>query len=140
VQLSTQFDVKCPRSAAVEISARDETLTSLFPDAETHVVESDENSKTTQIHYTALGRSGVATFHFIFGEDGDVEFEKVCDGVMWQELRGKLSFRQHGAKTSVRIEMEGRTRPLVPEFTIKGAMREQLDQMAKALRARLEAG
>jgi len=139
VQLSAQFDVRCPRSAAVEITARDETLEGLFPDAETHVVESDVNCKTTQTHYTALGRPGVATFHFVFGEDGDVEFEKVCDGVMWRELRGKLSFRERGAKTRVRIEMEGRTKPLVPEFAVKGAMREQLDQMVKALRARLEA-
>jgi hypothetical protein len=34
--------------------------------------------------------------------------------------------------------MEGRTKSLVPEFTIKGPMRDQLDQMARALRARLQ--
>jgi len=139
VQLSTQFEVKCPRATAVEITARDETLVGLFPDAETRVVECDANSKTTQTHYTALGRPGVATFHFVFAEDGDVEFEKVCDGVMWRELRGMVTFREHGGKTRVCIEMEGRTKPLVPEFTVKGAMREQLDQMARALRERLEA-
>jgi hypothetical protein len=38
----------------------------------------------------------------------------------------------------VRIEMDGRTKALVPEFTIKGAMRDQIDQMARALRERLE--
>ena len=140
MQLSAQFDVTCPRATAVEITSRDETLVGLFPEAETRVVESGANRRTTQTHYTALGRPGVATFHFVFREDGDVEFEKECDGVMWRELRGRLSFRQRGAKTRVRIEMEGRTRPLVPEFTVKGAMREQLDQMAKALRDRLEAG
>ena len=35
--------------------------------------------------------------------------------------------------------MEGRTKALVPEFTIKGAMRDQIEQMAGALRQRLEA-
>ena len=35
--------------------------------------------------------------------------------------------------------MDGRTKSLVPEFTIKGAMRDQIEQMAKALRERLEA-
>jgi hypothetical protein len=38
----------------------------------------------------------------------------------------------------VRIEMDGRTRPLVPEFTIKGAMQDQINQMAAALRERIE--
>jgi len=35
--------------------------------------------------------------------------------------------------------MEGRTKSLVPEFTIKGPMRDQLEQMATALREQLEA-
>jgi hypothetical protein len=34
--------------------------------------------------------------------------------------------------------MDGRTKTFVPEFTIKGAMQDQLDQMARALRERLE--
>jgi hypothetical protein len=37
----------------------------------------------------------------------------------------------------VRIEMDGRTKPLVPEFTIKGPMRDQLERMARALREQL---
>jgi hypothetical protein len=40
--------------------------------------------------------------------------------------------------TRVRIEMDGRTKPLVPEFTIRSAMKDQLEQMANALRERLE--
>ena len=42
--------------------------------------------------------------------------------------------------TRVLLSMEGATRALVPEFTIKGPMRDQLDQMTKSLRARLEDG
>jgi hypothetical protein len=33
--------------------------------------------------------------------------------------------------------MDGRTKALVPEFTIKGAMRDQLEQMAGSLRQQL---
>ena len=40
--------------------------------------------------------------------------------------------------TLVRIEMEGRTKALVPEFTIKGPMQEQIEQMADALRRCIE--
>jgi hypothetical protein len=39
----------------------------------------------------------------------------------------------------VRIEMEGRTKTLVPEFTIKGPMQDQIEEMAKALKQRIEA-
>jgi hypothetical protein len=39
----------------------------------------------------------------------------------------------------VRIQLEGRTKALVPEFTIRGPMQDQLEQMAKALRRRLSA-
>ncbi len=68
-----------------------------------------------------------------------MNFEKVCDGNVWRELKGTLRFVAEGQKTRVRIEMDGRTKSLVPEFTIKGAMRDQIEQMAKALRERLEA-
>ena len=68
-----------------------------------------------------------------------MRFEKECDGNVWRELSGTLCFQERGAqKTRVRIEMNGRTKPLVPEFTIRGPMQQQLDQMAKALRTRLE--
>jgi hypothetical protein len=63
----------------------------------------------------------------------------VCDGRVWKRLDGTLTFEPAGAKkTLVRIEMEGATKALVPEFTIKGPMQEQIEQMADALRRRLE--
>ncbi len=34
--------------------------------------------------------------------------------------------------------MDGRTKTFVPEFTIKGPMQEQLDQMAEGLRGAIE--
>jgi hypothetical protein len=139
MHLEKEFTVRRPRSEAASIAARDETLLGLFPDTRTEITERKGPRTTTCSHYTALGRAGTATFHFTFREDGDVEFEKVCDGNVWRELKGTLRFQTQGKGTRVRIAMEGRTKSLVPEFTIKGAMRDQIEQMASALRARLEA-
>jgi hypothetical protein len=138
MHLEKHFDVTRPHAEAVAIAARDETLLKLFPDARTEIVCDAEGRKTTRTRYTALGREGVATFHFDYRTDGDVAFQKVCDGNIWRELRGSLSFRERPGGTHVRIEMEGRTKGLVPEFTIRGAMRDQIDQMARALRDQLE--
>jgi hypothetical protein len=140
MHLEKQFDVERPRGEAVSITARDETLLGLFPDTKTEIVASSGKRRTTRTTYTALGRQGTATFHFDFRPDGNVDFEKVCDGNVWRDLRGSLTFHDRKGSTRVRIEMEGRTKALVPEFTIKGAMRDQIDQMARALRERLEQG
>jgi hypothetical protein len=80
----------------------------------------------------------VATFHFTFQDDGSITFEKVCDGNVWRRLEGVVRFDEGGNGTRVRIEMEGRTKTLVPEFTIKGPMQDQLAQMAEALKRRIE--
>ena len=140
MHLEKQFDVKLSRESAAEIAARESTLLDLFPDSKTEIIESSGNRRTTRTHYTALGREGTATFHFTFQPDGDVAFEKVCDGNVWRELKGSLSFRDRGERTRVRIAMDGRTKSFVPEFTIKGAMRDQIEQMARALRECLAAG
>ncbi len=140
MHLEKQFDVKRSIDSAVEIACRDETLIGLFPDTKTEIVESEGTRRTIRSLYTALGREGTATFHFTYLEGGDVEFEKVCDGNVWRQLTGSLTFQEQGKRTRVRIEMDGRTRPLVPEFTIKGAMRDQIEAMATALRERIELG
>ena len=137
---SRRFEVPRSRDAVVERLCCDETLLELLPQGETEIVESNGDHRTTRTHYTALGRSGTVTFHFTFLMDGNVRFEKVCDGNVWRELRGTLRFEERQGKTRVRIAMDGRTRSLVPEFTIKGAMRDQIEEMAKALRERIELG
>ena len=53
-------------------------------------------------------------------------------------VQGVVRFEGSGDRTRVRIEMEGRTRTLVPEFTIKGPMQDQLAQMADSLKRRIE--
>lgn len=139
MRLERRFDVSQPRKRVIELVAKDETLTGLFPDSETRVVERSGDRKTTVSRYRAFGREGEATFHFTFLEDGNVRFEKVCDGRIWRELHGAVTFEPRGQGTRVTIEMEGRTKALIPEFTIRGPMQEQIDQMAAALRKKLQA-
>ena len=140
MRLEKRFQVKQPREKVVELIAKDETLTGLFPDTDTRVVDSDGDRKTTVSRYRALGREGEATFHFTFLADGNVRFEKVCDGNVWRRLRGALTFEERGDATRVSIELDGKTKTLVPEFTIKGPMQEQIDQMVTALKRRMKAG
>ena len=139
MRLEKQFDVKTPRGAAVAVLDDDDTLLGLFPDTDTEIVERKARRRTTRTRYRALGREGTVTFHFDVSPDGNVVFEKVCDGNVWRELRGLVRFEERGQGTRVRIEMEGRTRTLVPEFTIRGPMQEQIEQMATALRKKLQA-
>jgi hypothetical protein len=134
VHLEKEFDVTLSRDAAYRCVARDEALLELFPETRTELVESHGDQRTVRSHYTALGQEGVATFNFRFVPEDEVRFEKVCDGRVWRELTGSVRFKERGGKTRVRIQMDGRTKGLVPEFTIKGAMKDQLEQMARALR------
>ena len=139
MRLVKEFEVQRPRSDAVAAVATDEALVGLFPGTETEIVESRGTRRTARSRYRALGREGEATFHFTFQPDGGIAFEKVCDGRVWRRLDGSLRFESCGKRaTLVRIEMEGKTKALVPEFTIKGPMQEQIEQMADALRRCIE--
>ena len=138
LRLDDSFRTARDRDHAVAVAAREDTLVSLFEEAETEIVERKGDRVTAQIRYTALGREGTATFHFEYLMDGGIRFEKVCDGNVWKELRGELIFDEDGSGCLVTIEMEGRTKGLVPEFTIRGPMKEQIAQMARALRRKIE--
>ena len=139
MRLEKNFEVDRPTDLASRIASRDETLISLFADTKTEIVERDGNRRTTRTHYHALGREGIATFHFDFLPDGRISFEKVCDGKVWQELSGTVSFEKRGNGTQVTLRMVGRTKALVPEFAIRAPMRDQIEQMASSLRACIEA-
>jgi hypothetical protein len=138
MKLDKTFEVACDRDRAVEIAGEEETLLALLPDGRTEIVDRRGDRVTARAHYTALGRAGTATFHFDYLMDGNVRFEKVCDGNVWRELRGELEFEESGDGCVVRLRLEGRTKPLVPEFTIRVPMKEQIEQMAEALRRRIE--
>ena len=137
--LEKQFDVKTSPADAAAALGEDNTLVGLFPDQQTEIVSRKGNRRTTRTRYRALGREGTATFHFDVGPDGGVRFEKVCDGRVWRELTGSVTLESRGQATRVTIEMEGRTKMLVPEFAIRGEMQDQIDQMATALRKKLTA-
>ena len=139
MHLERKFQVKQPREKVIALIEEDETLTGLFPDSETRVVDRSSDRKTTVSRYRALGREGEATFHFTFLVDGNVRFEKVCDGNVWRSLCGTLTFEERGGGTRVSIDLDGKTKTLVPEFTIKGPMQEQIDQMVTALKRRIRA-
>ncbi len=138
MHLVKEFDVARPRERAIAVIEEDDALIGLFPETETRIVDRTRDRKTTVSKYRALGREGEATFHFTFLVDGNVRFEKVCDGRVWNDLRGEVSFEESGDGTRIRIEMDGRTKAFVPEFTIKGPMQEQIEQMANALRTAIE--
>ena len=138
MKLEKYFEVRCARDAAVAAVAREEALLELFPDTKTEIVSREGGRTTLRSHYRALGQDGTATFHFHFEPGGEVRFEKVCDGRIWRQLEGCVTFEGRGPRTRVRIQMEGRTRPLVPELAIRGPLRDQLEKMAGALRQRLE--
>jgi carbon monoxide dehydrogenase subunit G len=140
MRLERRFQVKQPREKVIALIEQDETLTGLFPDTDTRVVDRSGDRRTTVSRYRALGREGEATFHFTFLVDGNVRFEKVCDGNIWRRLRGTLTFEERGKGTRISVELDGKTKTLVPEFTIKGPMEEQIDQMVTALKRRMKAG
>ena len=125
---------------AIRIASRDQTLLRLFDESSTEITERATNRITTRTRYKALGREGVAVFHFTFRPDGPIEFEKVCDGNVWRELRGRVSFAKRAGATRVTIDMQGCTKAFVPEMAIRGPMNEQIEQMSGALRACIEDG
>lgn len=139
MHLDKRFDVSAPREACAAMLAEDEVLTQLFPDADSEIVARSEGHKTVVSHYRVLGREGEATFHFDFGRDGAMHFSKVCDGRVWKQLDGTVRLEEHGGRTWVTLELDGQTKAFVPEFAIRGPMEQQIEQMASALRRRLEA-
>lgn len=140
MHLEKDFVVDRDPDAARRLCSDDAALIDLFPETRTEIIESKGTRRTLRSHYEALGQPGSATFHFDFVPGDDIHFEKVCDGRIWRELVGRVSFEAKGKGVRVKLSMDGRTKPLVPEFTIKGTMQEQLDQMAKALKRRLAEG
>jgi len=57
---------------------------------------------------------------------------------VWKKLIGTVTLEARGKGTRVRIEYDGATKAFVPEFTIRGPMQSQLDQMAEALRDKIK--
>ena len=138
MRVEKSFEVGRSRDEVVELLCRDEALLQLMP-GKSEIVDSRGDNRTMRTHYRALGRDGVATFDFTFLLDGNIRFQKVCDGRIWRELSGEVLIEERGKGSQLRIKLSGRTKGLVPEFTIKQPMEEQVEQMSAALQDLLSA-
>lgn len=139
MKFENEFVVRRPLAACASVLESDATITLLFPDTE--IVSNEGGVRETRTRVSALGAESIVRFKFKARPDGGMRFEKICDGKIWRALEGNISLAAvNDATTRVVIAMEGSTRALVPEFTIKGPMKDQLQQMTRALRARMDQG
>lgn len=134
MHLEQAFEVARKHEEVANRLADEALLLKLFRDSKTEVVARQGSRRTVQSHFHALGREGVVTFHFDYVDNGDIQFAKVCDGRVWRELVGSVELEPRGDGTQVRIELEGRTKRLVPEAAIRGPLEGQLREMTAALR------
>ena len=133
-----EFVVDRPRKQVVADLNDDRTFAAFFPD--TRLTRKSECVRETSTPFRALGQSRDIRFVFETLPDGNVRFEKICDGNVWRSLEGEVKLEERDKeRTRVVLRMDGRTRTFVPEMTIRGPMREQIEQMTRALRTRLEA-
>ena len=137
MKFEKEFAVGRPRNDVARDLDDDRTFETLFPD--TRVTQKSERRRETSTPFRTLGQSREIRFVFETLPDGNIRFEKICDGNVWRSLKGEVRLEeQDAAHTRVVLWMEGRTRRFVPEITIGLPMREQIEQMARALRTRLE--
>ena len=137
VKFENEFVVRRGKGDLAQVLAADATVIQLFPDTE--IVSSQGGTRETRTRVSALGTESIVRFVFKTGADGGLTFSKICDGRVWRSLEGAIRLTSvNDATTRVQIEMEGTTRALVPEFTIRAPMKDQLQQMTRALRERLE--
>ena len=136
MKLAKEFTVERERDDLVGVLDDDATFEAIMPD--TRIVKREGDVRHTETPFSAMGRTGEVRFVFTTLVDGNLRFQKICDGNVWRTLEGEVTLEEDGPFTRVILRMEGRTRSLIPELAIRGPMREQIDQMASALRARLE--
>ncbi|MCP4006468.1 MAG: hypothetical protein GY725_20005 [bacterium] len=137
MKFEKEFIVRRSAQETFDVLDADDTIAALFPDTE--IVSTEGDTRETLTRFSEMGVSRDIRFLFRRQPDHSISFEKICDGNIWRSLEGGIRVVESGPKLAlVQLTMEGSTRALVPEFTIKAPMREQLDQMTKSLRARLE--
>jgi hypothetical protein len=137
MRLEHSFVVEREREALLPAFDDDTTFTSLFP--QTRIVSQQGCRRETVTPYTAMGQNRDIRFVFETLPDGVLRFEKICDGNVWRSLQGEIRLEGEGREsTRVVLQMVGQTRAFVPELAIRSPMRQQLDEMARALRQRLE--
>lgn len=136
MKLEREFPVERGRDEIVDALRDDAVLAHLLPD--TRIEPGKDGSRETFTRYNALGQHRELHMIFHTEESGDLRFEKVCNGNIWRSLDGRIELESLEARvTNIRIAMEGRTKPLVPELTIRGTLESQLDQMVDSLQKSL---
>jgi hypothetical protein len=137
MKMEQSFVVTGAKKSLLPVFDDDTTFTSLFP--RTRIVSQKGGRRETVTPYTAMGQTRDIRFVFETLPDGVLRFEKICDGNVWRSLHGQVHLKAEDREsTRVVLQMEGQTRAFVPELAIRGPMRQQLDDMASALRLRLE--
>ena len=137
MRFEREFEVQRSLPEVAALLDDDATLESLLPG--TTVTSRADGTRETRTA-SPLGQSRDVRFRFTRHAQG-LCFEKICDGNIWRSLDGEVRLENLGAGlTRVQLRMQGRTRTLVPELTIRGPMRDRIDQMTRALRVRLERG
>ena len=136
MKLEKSFSVPPSREELVPLLDDDATFCGLFP--KTRIVSRQGSRRETATPFAAMGQKRDIRFVFETLPDGNVRFEKICDDNVWRSLTGELLLEAEGGSTRVVLRMEGRTRAFVPELAIRGPMRMQIEEMARALRARLK--
>ncbi len=137
MKLEKSFVVSKPRAELAPALDDDATFSGLFPD--TRVVSHRRTRRETLTPFTAMGQTRDIRFVFDTLPDGNLRFEKICDGNVWRSLVGEVLLEEETeGSTRVLLRMEGQTRTFVPELAIRGPMRNQIEEMASALQDRLE--
>jgi carbon monoxide dehydrogenase subunit G len=137
MKLQKEFAVARPRAAVAEALEDDGILEKLFPG--TRIEHPRDGVRETFTPFSALGSSREIRFLFQTLPDGNMRFEKVCDGNVWRFLEGRIQLDEVDERmTRVGISMTGQTRAFVPDITIRAPMRSQIEDMARVLRAELE--
>lgn len=139
MKFEKEFIVRHSRAQIARALDDDETIQALFPNST--ILSKTDGKREIETRYEVFGAENVSKFIFnALPGSGGTRFEKVCDGRVWKSLEGSVRLTPVGDSTTrVQIALEGATRPMVPEFAIKGPMRTQIDQLTQALRTRLEA-
>ncbi|NRA01680.1 MAG: hypothetical protein HRU00_03665 [Myxococcales bacterium] len=139
MRVAKEFFVERDRGEILSLLDEDVTFESLFPGM--RVTKRDGPRREIVAPNPAPGTDHPVRFRFETLPDGNLRFDKICDGNIWRSLAGGIELEPSGhARTRVKLRLEGKTRSLVPELAIRLPMREQVDQMTESLRVRLGAG
>lgn len=136
MRVAKEFFVERSREELELLLDGDEAFESLLPGM--RIAKRDGPLREVVAPNPAPGVDRPVRFRFETFPDGELRFEKICDGNVWRSLRGRIELEASGTgRTRVQLRLEGKTRAQVPELEVRLPMQEQVDQMTESLRNRL---